>query len=68
MSGGKADGSTPTGAAQKMTRRLKRRFEEVNHVQAHEDLTPIDQTLEKEHTERTKVKNINVSRPLLLSA
>jgi histone acetyltransferase MYST1 len=60
MSGVKADGCTPTGGAQKMTRRLKRRFEEVNHVQTVEDLTPIDQTLEREHTERTKVKNINV--------
>ena len=49
------------GSDQKMTRRLKRQFEEINHVSpAVEDLPPIDQHLEKEHQEKTKVKNIQV--------
>ena len=48
------------GTAPKLTRRLKRRFEEVHHVQPMEALSPIDQRLEAEHCERTKVKNINV--------
>lgn len=42
-----------------MTRRLKRRYDEQNHVsQDINDLAPIDQHLEKEHQEKTKVKNI----------
>ncbi|KAK9824356.1 hypothetical protein WJX72_009663 [[Myrmecia] bisecta] len=46
---------------QKMTRRLKRRYDEIHHVPAGvEDLAPIDQHLEKEHQEKTKVKNIQV--------
>ena len=70
-----------------MTRRLKRKYDEINHVaqvllglplcicpQPHQrgqclqrrclqdvhDLAPIDQQLEQEHQERTKVKNIQV--------
>lgn len=44
---------------EKMTRRLKRRFEEVHHVpKGLEDLPPIDQDLEKEHHEKTKLKNV----------
>ncbi|KAL4857957.1 putative MYST-like histone acetyltransferase 1 [Chlorella vulgaris] len=44
---------------QKMTRRLKRQYTEIHHVPAAlEELPPIDQHLEKEHQEKTKVKNI----------
>lgn len=32
----------------------------VWHLQAVDDLAPIDQHLEKEHQEKTKVKNIQV--------
>ncbi|CAL8467121.1 g6657 [Coccomyxa elongata] len=47
------------GGDQKLTRRLKRRYDEQNHVsQDINDLAPIDQHLEKEHQEKTKVKNI----------
>ncbi|GAB4820766.1 hypothetical protein N2152v2_007812 [Parachlorella kessleri] len=46
---------------QKLTRRLKRKYEEIHHVgPAVEELPPIDQHLEKEHQEKTKVKNIQV--------
>jgi histone acetyltransferase MYST1 len=46
---------------QKMTRRLKRQFAEIHHVgPAVDELPPIDQHLEKEHQEKTKVKNIQV--------
>lgn len=46
---------------QKMTRRLKRQYAEIHHVgPAVEELPPIDQHLEKEHQEKTKVKNIQV--------
>ena len=55
-----SDALTSNGDPQKLTRRLKRRIEEVHHVHQVEDLSPIDQTLEREHHERTKVKNINV--------
>jgi histone acetyltransferase MYST1 len=54
-SGGSMDGD------QKMTRRLKRQYAEMNHVgPAVEELPPLDQHLEKEHQEKTKVKNIQV--------
>ena len=76
-----------------MTRRLKRRYEEIHHtapvslngtamlrskrtqhqpkkpawvcqqlcwLQSVEELAPLDQHLEKEHQEKTKVKNIQV--------
>lgn len=46
---------------QKMTRRSKRQFAEINHVSpAVDDLPPMDQHFEKEHQEKTKVKNIQV--------
>eukprot|EP00873_Tetraselmis_striata_P035272 jgi/Tetstr1/455536/TSEL_042358.t1 len=52
---------SPVSQERKLTRKLKRRYEEVMHVQKGvEDLPPIDQTLEREHHERTKVKNIGV--------
>eukprot|EP00850_Spirogloea_muscicola_P009209 SM000051S17569 [mRNA] locus=s51:481171:485350:- [translate_table: standard] len=55
----KAD--TPGSDGRKLTRNLKRRYDEIHHVQkAVEELAPIDQTLEKEHEEKTKVKNIQL--------
>ena len=44
-----------------MTRNLKRRYNEINNVGVDPgDLTPLDQKLEHEHDERTKVKNVGV--------
>jgi len=43
----------------KITRNLKRRIEEINHVQKGEEDAKLA-ALEKEHEEITKVKNINV--------
>jgi histone acetyltransferase MYST1 len=68
---GLTDGVTPDGAegdltgaggaTRKMTRTLKRRYNEINNVGvATEDLTALDQKLEHEHDERTKVKNIGI--------
>ena len=55
------DADTPRASARKLTRNLKRRYNEINNVAgAVEDLAPIDQKLEKEHDERTKVKNVKV--------
>ncbi|KAL2650872.1 hypothetical protein R1flu_019000 [Riccia fluitans] len=52
---------TPGASDRKLTRNLKRRYDELNNVQKGvEELAPIDQTLEKEHEEKTKVKNIQV--------
>ncbi|KAK9833230.1 hypothetical protein WJX74_011001 [Apatococcus lobatus] len=43
------------------TRRQKRAHDEMNHIApAVDDLAPLDQHLEKEHQEKTKVKNIQV--------
>lgn len=43
----------------KLTRNLKRRYDEIHHVQKGvEELAPLEQTLEKEHEEKTKMKNI----------
>lgn len=57
-SGGSASGLE---GDQKMTRRQKRQYAEINHLgTAVEELPPIDQHLEKEHQEKTKVKNIQV--------
>ena len=52
----------PTRApGEKLTRNLKRRYNEINNVAGDpEDLTPLDQKLEHEHDERTKVKNVGV--------
>merc|ERR1711904_58582 len=45
----------------KVTRNLKRRYDEIHHTApAVEDLTPAEQTLEREHEEKTKVKNIQM--------
>lgn len=45
----------------KVTRNLKRRYDEIHHTApAVEDLAPADQALEREHEEKTKVKNIQV--------
>ncbi|CAL5225358.1 g8161 [Coccomyxa viridis] len=47
------------GDNQKVTRQKKRRYNEINHVTSDmAELPPIDQHLEKEHQEKTKVKNI----------
>ncbi|CAG9463488.1 unnamed protein product [Pedinophyceae sp. YPF-701] len=56
-----SDLMSPTGETQqKLTRRLKRRIEEVHHVQKGiDELPPLDRHLEKEHHEKTKVKNIH---------
>lgn len=55
------DGDTPRSGGRKLTRNLKRRYDEINNkTGAVEDLAPIDQKLEKEHDERTKVKNVKV--------
>lgn len=44
---------------QKMTRRLKRQYNEINHVgQSVDELTPLDRHLEEEHQNKTRVKNI----------
>ena len=57
-SGGALDGA---GSGRKLTRNLKRRYNEINNVAgAVEDLTPLDQKLEHEHDERTKVKNVGI--------
>lgn len=54
------DGVTPTNGDRKLTRNLKRRYDEIHHRERPvEDLAPIDQTLEREHEEKTKVKNIH---------
>jgi len=52
---------TPGSSERKITRNLKRRYDEIHNVEKPvEELTPIDQTLEKEHEELTKLKNIQV--------
>ncbi|KAJ7569256.1 hypothetical protein O6H91_01G106100 [Diphasiastrum complanatum] len=52
---------TPGTLDRKLTRNLKRRYDEMHNVQKGvEELAPIEQTLEKEHEEKTKVKNIQV--------
>jgi hypothetical protein len=45
---------------QKITRRLKRRLEDSHHVPGHLDDSKHDAGPEKEHAERTKVKNVQV--------
>lgn len=52
---------TPGSSERKITRNLKRRYDEIHNVEKPvEELAPIDQTLEKEHEELTKLKNIQV--------
>ena len=59
--GSGGSGSLALDGDQKMTRRQKRQYAEINHLgTAVEELPPIDQHLEKEHQEKTKVKNIQV--------
>ena len=51
----------PGQLERKVTRNLKRRYDEIHHTApAVEDLTPAERTLEKEHEEKTKVKNIQM--------
>lgn len=61
-SGGSASGLEDTSMQnQKMTRRQKRQYAEINHLSPSvEELPPLDQYLEKEHQEKTKVKNVQV--------
>jgi GNAT superfamily N-acetyltransferase len=48
-----------SGGDQKITRRLKRQYNETHHIGADmEELTPLDRHLEEEHQHRTRVKNI----------
>lgn len=59
--GSGGSGMLPEDSTQKMTRRQKRQYAEINHLSPSvEDLPPMDQYLEKEHQEKTKVKNIQV--------
>ena len=52
-------GSGGPGGDRKLTRNLKRRYDEIHHISRPvEELAPIDQHLEREHEEKTKVKNI----------
>ncbi|KAH7306300.1 hypothetical protein KP509_22G005400 [Ceratopteris richardii] len=52
---------TPGSSDRKLTRNFKRRYDEIHNVQKGTDeLPPIDKSLEKEHEEKTKVKNIQV--------
>ena len=50
--------SSENGGGRRVTRRDKRKHDEVNHADADEDLDPATAALEKEHEEITKVKNI----------
>ncbi|GMH38666.1 hypothetical protein BSKO_06550 [Bryopsis sp. KO-2023] len=55
-----ANGATEPVADQKMTRRLKRKYDEIHHVTHTDEMGPNEQHLEKEYQEKTKVKNIQV--------
>ena len=55
--------ASPGGAAnsenRKLTRNLKRRYDEMHHVPTPvEELAPLEARMEREHEEKTKVKNI----------
>eukprot|EP00730_Choanoeca_flexa_P006023 TRINITY_DN12069_c1_g1_i6.p1 TRINITY_DN12069_c1_g1~~TRINITY_DN12069_c1_g1_i6.p1 ORF type:complete len:503 (+),score=88.01 TRINITY_DN12069_c1_g1_i6:25-1533(+) len=56
-------GSAPkdkAGPQRKVTRNMKRRYNEINHIQQQiEDLDPTSAALEREHEKLTKVKYIN---------
>eukprot|EP00045_Choanoeca_perplexa_P007206 m.63757 g.63757 ORF g.63757 m.63757 type:complete len:533 (+) comp13977_c0_seq5:109-1707(+) len=58
-----APGAAPgekQGPQRKVTRNMKRRYNEINHIQQGiEDLDPTTQALEREHEKLTKVKYIN---------
>jgi histone acetyltransferase MYST1 len=48
-----------SGGDRKLTRNLKRRYDEMHHIgRPVEELAPLEQSLEREHEEKTKVKNI----------
>jgi len=48
-----------SGGDRKLTRNLKRRYDEMHHIaRPVEELAPLEQTLEREHEEKTRVKNI----------
>ncbi|GAM27184.1 hypothetical protein SAMD00019534_103590 [Acytostelium subglobosum LB1] len=48
------------GQSRKVTRQIKRKFDEMNHIQKGVDDDTKLSAIEKEHEEITKVKNINV--------
>jgi hypothetical protein len=51
--------SAAAAADRKLTRNLKRRYDEMHHIaRPVEELAPLEQSLEREHEEKTKVKNI----------
>lgn len=55
------DGTPHATGDRKLTRNLKRRYEEVHNVtRGVEDMNPVEQVMEREHEEKTKVKNIQV--------
>lgn len=55
-----ANGSANALEMKTLTRNSKRRFNEIHNVDAPvEDLPPIDQMFEREHEEKTKVKNVH---------
>ena len=59
--GGFADGAEGDDgdADVKLTRNRKRKMNEINHVErAVEDLPPLERAIEREHEEKTKVKNV----------
>jgi histone acetyltransferase MYST1 len=54
-----AVGAAGAGGDRKLTRNLKRRYDEMHHIaRPVEELAPLEQSLEREHEEKTKVKNI----------
>lgn len=61
-SGGDMEGvSSPIQPERKLTRNMKRKHDEINHVQKSlEEMDPKTAALEKEHEEVTKVKNIDL--------
>jgi len=53
--------SSPIQPERKLTRNMKRKHDEINHVQKSlEEMDPKTAALEKEHEEVTKVKNIDL--------
>ena len=57
LAGGGSGG--PAAGDRKLTRNLKRRYDEMHHIaRPVEELAPLEQSLEREHEEKTKVKNI----------
>jgi len=54
-------GSTTGSVERRITRHLKRTYQTIHHIHRDlQDLSPIDRYLEKEHEEKTKLKNIHL--------